>query len=76
MKNLLSARSGELVKIARVDAGVVLHTRLKHLGLLEGDVVRVVQSARGGIIVAKGNLRLAIGRGMSQKILIDNAEGK
>ena len=67
MTPIFLAHPGERLKIVKIDAGQSLQTRLKHLGLMEGDVVRILQSVRGGVIVAKGTLRLALG--YSRKVL-------
>ncbi|MBN1522141.1 MAG: ferrous iron transport protein A [Candidatus Aureabacteria bacterium] len=64
-------REGMQAKIVRIDAGRGLNLRIKSLGILEGDTVKVIHNTSGPIIIAKGGLRLALGRGMSQKIIVE-----
>ena len=53
-----------------IQAGRGLIGQLNHMGLFVGDTVKVIQNNQGPLIIAKGNLRLALGRGMSHKILV------
>ncbi|MEW6572722.1 MAG: FeoA family protein [Bacillota bacterium] len=49
-----------------------LHCRLTALGLLPGQRIRVVQNQFcGPLIVAVGDGRLALGRGLAHKILVE-----
>jgi len=65
---------GKMVKIVRINAGHSLNMRIKSLGLLEGDEIKVLKNTRGPVIVGKGGLRLALGRGMSHKIVVEYLE--
>ncbi len=47
--------------------------QLNHMGLFVGDSIKVAQNNLGPLIVAKGALRLALGRGMSHRILVEEA---
>jgi len=62
---------GTRAKIIQIDAGRGLEGRLKHMGLYQGEVIKVVQNTEGPVVVAKGGMRLALGRGMSQKVLVE-----
>jgi len=62
---------GETVRILKIDAGKTLEGQLQHMGIREGEVLKVIQNTKGPIIVAKEAMRLALGRGMSQKIWVE-----
>lgn len=66
---------GAVVKIVKISAGRGVSSQMHHMGLLEGETVKVVRNTRGHLIVAKDNLRLAIGRGMSHKIEVEAFHG-
>jgi ferrous iron transport protein A len=68
---LTSIRVGEKARVIKIDAGKILLAQLKHMGIGEGDLLKVTQNIRGYLIVAKGNLRLALGRGMGNKITVE-----
>jgi len=63
--------NGAEVRIAKIDAGRGVLSQLHHMGLKEGDMIRVIQNNHGHLIIARGNLRLALGRGMAHKILVE-----
>jgi len=64
--------AGKNVKIVSIDAGSGLHRRLADMGLTTGLQVRIVGSQRPGSVVldVRGS-RLALGRGISQKIMVE-----
>lgn len=62
---------GQVVRVLKIDAGKSLEGQLQHIGIREGEVLKVIQNTRGPIIVAKDTMRLALGRGMSQKIWVE-----
>ncbi len=62
---------GQVVRVLKIDAGKSLEGQLQHMGIREGEILKVVQNTRGPIIVAKDTMRLALGRGMSQKIWVE-----
>jgi len=66
--------AGKHVRIVAIDAGRGMVGQLNHMGLFAGDSVKVVQNNLGPLIVAKGPLRLALGRGMSHKILVEESD--
>lgn len=69
---------GVAVTLIEIRAGERLRQRLAELGLTIGMSVRVVQSDMQGalILAVKNDTRLALGRGMAQKIMVRYAEGK
>lgn len=72
---LLPARQGATERA--VSDGFGLRRRLTDLGLVRGRLVRVVQNDFAGpIIVSVGDVRLALGRGMAQKVIVEEVHGE
>ncbi|MEQ8602092.1 MAG: ferrous iron transport protein A [Marivibrio sp.] len=67
---LAMAREGDWVRVTRVSGGPRMEKRLTDLGLNVGAEVMVSQRQGGGLIVVRGDLRLAVGAGAAQKILV------
>lgn len=63
---------GEQAELIEVCGGHALHKRLSDLGLSVGTQVQVVQGDTGGplILAFKNDARLALGRGVAQKIMV------
>ncbi len=61
--------SGQRVRITGYQGGRMLRARLLALGLNPGREVDILQNNRGLIIVGLNGGRVALGRGISQKIL-------
>ncbi len=76
--SLLDAPPGVFVRVAGVEGGETLHRRLLSMGFHKGDVVRVESRAlfRGPLLVRKrdGDCRVALGRGVARKILVEAPE--
>lgn len=75
---LTFAHQNESVKLTEVRAGEKLRRRLTELGLHIGMTVRIVQgNGSGPIILAVHNdSRIAIGRGMAQKMMVTRLKGE
>jgi len=71
---LSMAEEGALVRIYTVRAGRALAQRLTALGLNTGGEIRVVQRQGAGLLIARGEGRIAVGAGMAAKILVIPAE--
>ncbi len=56
--------------LTKIDGGRRLRHRLTELGLIPGSVLTIVQNQNGPLLVAVRDTRLAIGRGMAEKILV------
>lgn len=67
---LTMATEGERVRIQSLQGGKGLMLRLTELGLNQGAELRVVQRQGGGLVVARGETRIALGGGMATKILV------
>lgn len=70
---LCNARCDQCVRLVSIEGGKTLRKRLAELGLSAGDEVRVVQRHGHGplILAVKEDTRMAIGRGMAEKILVN-----
>jgi Fe2+ transport system protein FeoA len=64
------------VRLVSIEGGKMLRKRLAELGLSAGDKVRVVQRHGHGplILAIKEDTRMAIGRGMAEKILVNTVK--
>jgi len=58
------------VRIINYVGGRMLRSRLASLGLSLGQEVSIIQNNRGQIIVGVNGGRVALGRGVSQKIMV------
>ena len=67
---LAVADEGAAVRILALYGGKGLAMRLTELGLNVGTEVRVVQRQGGGLLVARGESRIALGGGMAAKIQV------
>ena len=68
---LTMAKEGERVVIREITGGRKKQARLTDMGLRPGDLIQIINNAgRGRIILAQGPTRLAIGRGMAEKIMV------
>ena len=54
-----------------IDGGERLRRRLLALGLSVGGEVEVVHRRQGGVVLARGGNRVAIGHGVAQKIFAE-----
>ncbi|WP_005222636.1 FeoA family protein [Marichromatium purpuratum] len=70
---LTMADDNTLVRVCTLLGGRQLVRRLTELGLNQGAELRVVQRQGGGLIVARGETRIALGGGMAAKILVTDA---
>jgi Fe2+ transport system protein FeoA len=66
---LASMPPGQRVRITEHRGGRMLRARLLSLGLNLGQEVEILQNNRGLIIVGINGGRVALGRGISQKIM-------
>lgn len=64
--------SGKKGRILSFEGGVGMQSRLRRLGLMEGELVeKLSHIGRGGpVIVLVNRTQVAIGRGMAKKIVV------
>lgn len=68
---LLNIKTGQKVKLIRVDAGEDLKSRLAALGMVPNVQITIINKGRPGpfVVSFKGS-RIALGRGMTEKIMV------
>lgn len=65
---------GELGIVRQIAGGQQVRGRLSELGLIPGIRVRVSQSQPyGPLLIALGESRVALGRGVAQKVMVEQA---
>ncbi|WP_300459995.1 FeoA domain-containing protein [Desulfobacula sp.] len=68
---LHKAKKGEKLIIKAVDAGKNMQMRMSSMGLKIGDLIEIVSSGFGGqVVIAAGENRLVLGKGMAEKITV------
>ena len=70
IKPLSKARANEELELVEINVGRRLTHRLAELGLTPGVKLRVVQVNGGPLLVSVRGSRIAIGRGMAEKLLV------
>lgn len=70
LKNLLEMRVGESGFIERIEGGSGLVNRLERIGIRPGVCVRKVSDV-GPVVVEIANTKVAIGRGMASKVIVE-----
>ena len=73
---LCQAEKGECLVVCGHSGGSELQRRLTDMGLRQGAQVEVLSNSNGPVVVACGGARLALGRGMSEKVLVSPAPAK
>ncbi|MEM2158107.1 MAG: FeoA domain-containing protein [Sulfolobales archaeon] len=71
-KALIDVSNGVKVKIVDIVAGQRLRNRLMQMGLTPGTILDVIENSKGPVIVLVKGVTLALGRGMANKILVDD----
>jgi len=68
---LSEVQAGETVKLAGIEAGRGLNSRLASMGLVSGVEITVVSNSRPGpFVINVKNSRVMLGRGMARKIMV------
>jgi len=72
---LAMAKPGERVLIREMTGGKSALARLSSMGLRSGDQIEIINNTgKGRIILGRDHTRLAIGRGVAQKIMVSVAD--
>lgn len=71
---LILAAEGERVRIVAVGGGRGMDRRLSDLGLAVGSEVTIVRRDRGPMVVARDDMRLALGTGIAHRVLVVRVE--
>jgi Fe2+ transport system protein FeoA len=70
IRPLSTTHRGDCVRLVHIDAGHRLSHRLAELGLTPGVVMEVVNKNGGPMLIAVRGARLALGQGVTDKILV------
>ena len=75
-KNLLQMPKGKTIKIIKMEGGKEFQDKAESLGLRVGVKVKKLstQVMSGPITLQIGNSKIALGRGMAQKIFVSDDE--
>jgi len=73
---LLDVKKGVWARVLRLDGGANVRDKLTQHGLYPGDCVRVLRAAPlgGPLLVDVNGREIALGRGIAQKILVEEVE--
>ena len=63
--------AGQKVRLVEITAGTKLRRRLTELGLTPGVELQIMQDQGGPLLLCVYNSRLAVGRGMAHKIMVE-----
>jgi Fe2+ transport system protein FeoA len=71
IRPLSKVQAGETVKLAGIDAGRGLHSRLASMGLVPNVEITVVSNSQPGpFVISVKNSKMMLGRGMAHKIMV------
>lgn len=65
---------GQRLRLVRVDGGQRLQRRLLALGLAIGGEAELVQRRPGGVVLARGGNRVALGEGVAHRLYAEVIE--
>lgn len=72
LKPLGFMNNGEEGVIKEVVGGIGIKKKLIGMGMVKGKILRMIQNDTcGPVIITLGETRLALGRGMAQKVLVE-----
>ena len=67
---LAGLNEGDQGKVTSIIAGSQATKRLYEMGFNTGAKIKVIKNDRGPIIVALGSNKIALGRGLAEKMLV------
>jgi ferrous iron transport protein A len=70
---LCDVAAGQTATVVGLEGGREFRNRLVSMGMMMGCTLRVIRAGNGSghpVLVALGHARLAIGRGMAEKVLV------
>lgn len=71
LRPLSKIKAGETVRLARIDAGHGLKSRLTAMGLVKDVEITVVNNSHPcPFVISVRNSKMMLGRGMADKILV------
>jgi ferrous iron transport protein A len=74
LRSLVDLAAGECGRVQRIAAGANATKRLYEMGFNTGAQVRVMKNDFGPLIVALEGNKIALGRGLAEKMLVKKLE--
>ena len=68
---LAMLRQGETACIKKIIGGRTARSKLTDMGFVSGKTVKIHRSSGGPLIVGLGDNRIALGRGMAHKVIVN-----
>lgn len=70
---LIQVKTGQIVRIKSFKGGIGLEHKLRQLGLMPGDMARVMRHAPlgGPVLVEVEGRSIALGRGVASKVVVE-----
>lgn len=62
--------SGKYAEVNNVDGGELMCKKLMEMGVNRGAIIQIVKNDAGPLIIRVGETRLILGRGMAQKVMV------
>lgn len=75
MNDLLTFHQGDAGRVQHIDAGRRATHRLHELGFCKGALVKMVRNDGGPVIVSLSDNKVALGRGLAEKIILGPVNG-
>lgn len=69
---LVSLHPGDSCKVQKISAGCNATRRLYEMGLNTGTTMKIIKNDIGPIIISLCGNKIAIGRGLADKILVEH----
>ena len=68
---------GQKVSLAGIDAGEELRSRLAAMGMVPNSIMTVVSNGcKGPIVLNVKGSKIVLGRGMADKVMVENVKGE
>ncbi len=76
LKNLTQVSKGKNLEVVKIEGGKIFREKVESLGLRVGVNVKKLstQVMSGPITIQVGSSKVALGRGMAQKIIVSDGE--
>jgi ferrous iron transport protein A len=68
--SLTTIPAGKPVRLVKVDGGKRLNHRMAEMGLTPGVEITILQDAGGPLLLHVRDFRIALGRGMAEKMIV------
>lgn len=74
MNGLLAFHQGDIGRVKFIDAGRRATRRLCEMGFVKGRSVKIIKNDGGPVIVSLSGNKVALGRGLAEKIKLEPCE--